>query len=377
MLEIKGNVYVVVCERDDKDWNMMNQGPIVLETYVYHATKERAARRIKNLNGQLGECRIARLVFEDDPTEGNQTPQMVTLEILLPSAMFFSVFAAVSRLYGEAEMDAMHAAGVSRLRILESVFKLSVVIATVTGLISIEGRPWAYRESYRLEAEAAAEFDLKKMATGEFVTIGSGDYVFIADDVDMDSGRHQRVFLQRQAEDGSRAELIYAESAELPTLNLDQGMTARFYNGVNYSLDNQAQRDVSMVFEKLTIRLPPSEARERYRRRAQSTASLSTSTDPKDIAEYQWRLTTPMATILLSLIAVPLARSRPREPRTRGFLTAMGAYLLLFSVSSITRTAIEEGRMGAIPGIWAAYAFFALFLMILLYPPRMPRWRRA
>jgi hypothetical protein len=71
MLEIEDNVYVVVCERDDKDLNMMNQGPIVLETYVFHATKERATRRIKNLNGQLGNCRIARLVFEDDPAEGD------------------------------------------------------------------------------------------------------------------------------------------------------------------------------------------------------------------------------------------------------------------------------------------------------------------
>jgi len=70
MLDIRGNVYVVVCERDDKDWNMMNQGPIVLETYVYNATKERAVQRIKNLDGQLGDCRIARLVFEEDPAEG-------------------------------------------------------------------------------------------------------------------------------------------------------------------------------------------------------------------------------------------------------------------------------------------------------------------
>jgi hypothetical protein len=71
MLEIKGNIYVVVCERDDKDWNTINQGPIVMETYVFRATREKAIERIKNLNGQLGDCRIARLVFEDDHKEGD------------------------------------------------------------------------------------------------------------------------------------------------------------------------------------------------------------------------------------------------------------------------------------------------------------------
>jgi lipopolysaccharide export system permease protein len=302
---------------------------------------------------------------------------LVTLEILLPSAMFFSVLAALGRLYNEAEMDAMHAAGISRLRVMESVFKLSLVVATVTGLISIEGRPWAFRESYRIEAQAAAEFDLKKMATGEFVTLGTGDYVFIADDLDVDAGQHQRVFLQKENADGSRSELIFAASAELPTLNLESEMTARFYNGVNYSLDNREQRDITLEFEQLSIRLPAFEARERYRRRAQSTSSLSASTDPKDIAEYQWRLTTPLATILLALIAVPLARSRPRETRTRGFLLAMAAYLLLFSVSSITRTAVEEGQIPPMPGIWTAYLFFALFLLLLMNPPRLPRLRRS
>lgn len=301
---------------------------------------------------------------------------LVTLEILLPSAMFFSVLAALSRLYSEAEMDALHAAGVNRLRILESVFKLSLIIATITGVISIEGRPWAFRESYRIEAEAAAEFDLKKMATGEFVTLGTGDYVFIADDLDLVAGQHQRVFLQKENEDGSRSELIFAAAAELPTLNLESEMTARFYDGVNYSLDNREQLDLTLEFEQLSIRLPAFEARERYRRRAQSTLTLSESTDPKDVAEYQWRLTTPLATILLSLIAVPLARSRPRETRTRSFLVAMGVYLLLFSVSSITRTAVEEGQIGPMPGIWTAYALFALFLVLLLNPPRLPRRRR-
>ena len=111
---------------------------------------------------------------------------LITLEILVPSAFFFSVLAAIGRLYRDAEMNALYAAGISRGRVLESVFKLSVLVAIVTGYISIEGRPWAFRESYRLEAEAAARFDLKKMATGEFVTMQGSKYIFIADEIDLE-----------------------------------------------------------------------------------------------------------------------------------------------------------------------------------------------
>jgi len=71
-----------------------------------------------------------------------------------PSALFFSILAAIGRMYRDTEMPALYATGVSPGGILESVAKLSLVIALITGFISIAGRPWAYRESYRIEAEA-------------------------------------------------------------------------------------------------------------------------------------------------------------------------------------------------------------------------------
>jgi lipopolysaccharide export system permease protein len=90
---------------------------------------------------------------------------LIVLEVLLPSALFFSVLAAIGRMYRDGELPALYAAGVSPARILESVAKLSLVIALITGFVSIAGRPWAYRESYRIEADAAASFDPGSMVT--------------------------------------------------------------------------------------------------------------------------------------------------------------------------------------------------------------------
>lgn len=299
---------------------------------------------------------------------------LVTLEILLPSALFFSVLAAIGRLYRDAEMTALYAAGISRTRILESVLKLSLLVAVITGVISIEGRPWAYRESYLLEAQAAAEFDLKNMATGEFVTMEGSDYTFIAQDLDLEQGLHRGVFLQKNHKEGTRSEIIVAESAVLPVLNPGQALTAEFFNGYNYLLDNQKSRDVTMQFKHLTVHLANQEAQERYRRKAETTRNLSRSSQPKDIAEYQWRLTTPLATILLALIAVPLGRSAPREPRFRSFFIALAVYIALFSITSVMRTWIEQERLSANPGLWLAYMIMALLLLLLAYPPR---WRRG
>ena len=59
---------------------------------------------------------------------------LVTMEILMPSAFFFSVLSAIGRLYRDSEMSALYAAGVSRARIIEAVLKLALVIAVITGV---------------------------------------------------------------------------------------------------------------------------------------------------------------------------------------------------------------------------------------------------
>ena len=298
---------------------------------------------------------------------------LITLEILVPSAFFFSVLSAIGRLYRDSEMSALYAAGVSRARVLEAVLKLALVVALITGLTSILGRPWAFRTSYELESQAAAQFDLKKMSAGEFVNMDGSDYTFIAGDVDLERGLHKKVFLQKNHTGKGRSEIIVAEAAAMPTLNPGQASQATFYNGYNYLLDTRERRDVTMQFKEFVIRLPNEEAEEHYRRKAATTLDLSQSAEPKDIAEYQWRITTPLATILLALIAVPLARSAPRESRFRNVAIALLVYITLFAMVSVLRTFIEQGKLGAIPGLWTAYALQAIVLVILVRQPRLKR----
>ncbi|MEZ5503520.1 MAG: LPS export ABC transporter permease LptF [Halioglobus sp.] len=298
---------------------------------------------------------------------------LITLEILLPSAFFFSVLSAVGRLYRDSEMSAFYAAGVSRARILEAVLKLALVIAVITGLLSVLGRPWAFRTSYALEAEAAAQFDLKKMSADEFVNIDGSDYTFIARDIDLQKGLHKNVFLEKNYNEQGRSEIIVAESAAMPTLNPGQATRATFYNGYNYLLDNYGREDLTLHFKELVVQLPNEEAQEKYRRKAETTLNLAQSSDPKDVAEYQWRISTPLATVLLALIAVPLARSAPRESRMRNFSIALLAYIALFSMVSVLRTFIEQDKLAAIPGLWTAYALQAVLLVVLVTQPRLKR----
>ena len=295
---------------------------------------------------------------------------LIVLEVLLPSALFFSILAAIGRMYRDGETLSLYAAGVSPARILESVAKLSLVIALITGFVSIAGRPWAYRESYRIESEAAARVDLGKIASGRFVTLENVNFTtFIADGLDLNQGLHKGVFLHRnhQGEQG-RTEIIVAETAAPIELNPGQAVSGKFFNGYYYLLDNRKQQDVTLRFKELTINVPPGEAQANYRRKAVSTGDLAVSRHPKDVAEFQWRISTPVATLLLALTAVPLARSRPRESRFRIFTVAIALYVGVFSMASVARTWVEQGTIGSVPGLWGVHLVLGLVLLALLKP---------
>ena len=293
---------------------------------------------------------------------------LIVLEVLLPSALFFSILATIGRMHRDREMQALYAAGVGPARALGSVAKLSLVIALITGFISVTGRPWAYRESYRIEAEAAASFDLRKIDSGRFVTLESANFTtLIADGLDLEQGQHRGVFLHRNHQgELNRSEIIVAEAAELITLNPEQAVAAKFYNGYQYLLDNRKRQDVTARFKELTVRIRLEEARATYRRKAEPTSSLAISKQPKDIAEFQWRISTPVATLLLALTAVPLARSKPRESRFRIVIVAIALYVGVFSMAAVARTLVEQGKIGSAPGLWGVHLVLGLVLLALL-----------
>lgn len=64
-------IWVVLCSDDLGHYSAPeNPGePIVMETRVKGATREAAMKRAAQLERTYGACRIARLVFEDQPTQ--------------------------------------------------------------------------------------------------------------------------------------------------------------------------------------------------------------------------------------------------------------------------------------------------------------------
>jgi lipopolysaccharide export system permease protein len=300
---------------------------------------------------------------------------LVALEVLVPSTLYLATLFAIGRLHRDSEMAALAAAGVSEHRILRAVLIVGGCAAIVVWVLSVHLRPWAYTLSYTIEQEAMSRFDLANIRPGSFVDLGQGGYVLQAQEVDPAAAQLRSVFVHVSR--GRHTQLISAESAKILDLDAEGARAVEFQDGYSYLLDEEGNQDVSMRFGSFIVRFSPEERMQRFRRKAIDTRTLGESRDAKDIAEYQWRTTTPLATLLLAVLAVPLARSGPRQSRFGIFVVALLAYLLMFISSGVVRNWIENGDMPASPGLVLAYLPATLLAAWLLRSPgRQPRWWR-
>jgi lipopolysaccharide export system permease protein len=299
---------------------------------------------------------------------------LIAMEVLLPTALYLSIISTLSRFYRDSEMTAMNSAGFSEGRLIRTVVIPALVVAILVGTVSLYARPWAYRQSYQIEADAQAEFDIRKIEPGTFVEMQDAQYVLFARGVDQRSGTLSEVFVQTTTGAGTKVQVIYAHEAYMPPVNLGEARNFEFRDGYSYVLDPQSTRDTTLKFKQLSIPIPGIEKDTSYRRKAESTRTLAQSDASKDIAEYQWRLSTPLATLVLALVAIPLSRSTPRQGRHTSFILAITMYTGLFILTSAARNWVADGKIPANPGIWAVYALPLLLFAVLMWAPRL-KWR--
>jgi len=302
---------------------------------------------------------------------------LIALEILLPTAMYLSIIATLSRFYRDSEMTVMHSTGFSEARVVRTVGLFTLFIAAIVGAISLYGRPWAYRQTYQIEADARAEFDIRKIEPGHFIELQDAKYVLFANGVDKAGGKLHDVFLQSEKGRGNnrKVQVIYAREALMPPIVFGAARNFVFRNGYSYLLDTRGRKDTTLHFKELIIPVPGIEKDNSYRRKAESTRNLAMSDAAKDIAEYQWRLSTPLATLSLALLAVPLSRSSPRQGRHTSIIVAIAVYAGLFVLMSAVRSWVADGKIPGTPGIWWVYILPAVLFAGLMLAPRL-RWKR-
>lgn len=287
------------------------------------------------------------------------------LTVLVPIGLFLAVMLALGRLYKDSEMPAMMACRVGPSGIYRPLLWLLVPLAVLVAWLAIDGAPRALVAIDRIGAEARREADLASIEPGRFTVFGPDAAVVYGESVTAD-GEMQGVFMQRRIENGQvevvvarRGEQIDSDDPNTRLLVLHDG---RRYEGIP---GTARFRVVEFAEHGIPYQLPSLQTPE-PRARAMPFIDLMRSDELEHIAEMQWRVSVPLATIVLALLAVPLSRSRPREGRYGRLAVGLLVFIIYLNMLSAAQSWIEQATLSPGVGMWWVHGVMLLVTLLLL-----------
>ena len=242
---------------------------------------------------------------------------------------------------------------------------LMVPLVLCVAWVSIDGGPKALMAVERISAEARREADLASIEPGQFTILGPDRAVVYGNNVTAD-GFMEKVFMQRQTAGGG-IEVVISKLGEMvesddPNVRLLVLHDGHRYEGVPGTSEF---RVIQFAEHGVPYRLPSLET-PTPRPRAMAFMDLARSNKPEHIAEFQWRLSVPISTIILAILAVPLSRSRPREGRYGRLAIGLLVFIIYLNMMSAAKAWVEQSIVSPVIGIWWVHGVGLAFAVLLL-----------
>ncbi|WP_341678488.1 LPS export ABC transporter permease LptF [Niveibacterium sp. SC-1] len=280
---------------------------------------------------------------------------------LLALTLFMAVLVSMGRMYRDSEMVVWFASGLPLRAWVWPVLRFALPMVVAIAALSTYLSPWAQSRAQTFRHELEARDDVSRVAPGMFREASSGNRTFFVESVAENSAEVKNVFIASRNE--GRMSVIVANKGFVERQpNGDRFavlLNGRQYDGKPGSPDFRVTQ-----FERYGIRI---EAREvgmlELTPRITPTPTLLALPIPSNLGELSWRIGLPLAALLLSLMAIPLAYVNPRAGSASNMIFAVFLFALYFNALGISQSSISQGKVG----FWLGAFGIHLLMLVLLF----------
>lgn len=280
------------------------------------------------------------------------------LQLLLPFAFYIGVLLTFGRLHADREMAVLQCGRAGPGRLLAWIAMPLLVLIGITGWLSLQVTPAsnAALAGFLMDQRMRSAFEA--VNPGLFNVFDRDSRVVYAEAVSKDRGMLTNVFISEYPP----SEPVVTVWAEQGRQYLDGETGSRFlvlengrrYVGASGSNDYRVTR-----FQTLSQRL----AQDRRPRRAIDEDAVPTSAlwqrnDAAAAAELHWRAGLPLFCLVSTLMAVGIARAKPRQGRFARVVPGVLLLLLYYFLLLVNHNALLSGIVPAPTGLWPAHALF-------------------
>ncbi len=297
---------------------------------------------------------------------------LMSLTLLVPLCLFIAIIMALGRMQRDNEIIAIAGIGLGASFLQNTVRRLAIVFALALAAMSLLSNPWVARKMKEMEAQAQEESDITGISPGRFKEFSDGDRVLFVKKMSDDKQTMQDVFLQNREQ--NREAVLAADHANLA---VEQGSGNRFVvfaGGSRYEgTPGHADYEVTQ-YDRFGVRIDQADKDQGVEiSKAIPTADLIGSDNPRYQAELEWRISTPISVLLLTALAVVLARRASRDNRYGIALTGILLYFTYSNLLGISRSILKRGDLSPYIGLWWVHLLLLALILALEFKPPWPR----
>ncbi len=299
----------------------------------------------------------------------------VVLELVLPLSFFIALLLALGRMYVDSEMTALFACGFSKKRLLAYTLGPATGVALMVAALSLWLSPLGLDHSNTLLEQAKARSEFETLTPAQFQSLDEGSSVIYTQSLSDDRKSMFDVFVAgvSESELGSQLTLVKAKDGEQiiveqygrKYLQINEGSRVEGIPGTNnfriVEFDSYAQQldEPEIRYKSASDRTP--------------TLELLGDPNPDSQAALHWRLTLPALVFVLTVIAVPLSYTNPRQGRYTKMIPAILIYLVYLVALNVGRGAIEDEKISQ-ASFWLINLIFLAIGLFLFLSPDLRSW---
>ncbi len=277
------------------------------------------------------------------------------LMFTLPVGGFLGLLFALGKLYRDHEIPVLLACGASPWRLQRPLTLIVLLWSLAIGALSLHVWPAAQsaRDNLLQQAMSASVFD--RLPVGRFLVADKGRVTVYAARVSDDGMTLEDVFVHTRLKDAEGVERSararFSEDAEgYRQLVLEDGQR---FDGV---IGQGDWRVLHYVEHRIDLGLEQRDTQGALRKHsAMPLPELLSEPTPQAHAELAKRIAQPLSAFLLGLLALPLARSAPRQGRFARLGAGVLIYVVYFNLITLASKAIEDEKLSFMFGVAAPH----------------------
>ena len=324
--------------------------------------------RFASYLGQAAEGKIA----ADDILTLISLKMLVSAKELIPLSLYLGVFATMVRMQRDLEITIMRAAGVSHALLIQSALLLSVFAGLMVSFVTLYAEPRAELTIEEISERTENEATISGVKAGTFKEMSGGKRILYAENIDDSGDFLQNTFVQSQSTSGGTG-IMRSNNARVETDPKTADRFAVFRDGISYA-GSPGNLDYEITeFAKYGLRIENRTPTDLSRNvNYIPTEQLIKFHGPQYNAEIQARLGTPIATLLLPVLAILIGLTIKGGNWHVGLLTAISVYFVYNNLLGVAKSLVKKGDLHPYIGLWVVHLGLIVLVSALLIRQRRP-----